>query len=181
MELTLITLPSGKRETVTKDSQPDALLGAWTELLHPAIGIDDIGDVRRGEVPKMSGYRFEAVTLFSGGASLRVLGPPRGLLRRRRDGLLTILYAANPAFAPALWRTLRSPEYDSILPFPPEIDVESPPPVPWCAALTEIGLFDMVANHPDGSRIAGALTRHFARAIPIVLVERSVSALASAR
>ena len=47
--------------------------------------------------------------------------------------------------------------------------------------LTEIGLFDMVARHPDGSRIAGALIRHFARAIPIILVERSASALASVR
>ena len=178
MTLNLITLPSGKRETVTQDSQPDALLWAWTELLHPAIGVEDIGQLRRGEVPKMRGYRFEAVTLFSGGASLRVLGPPRGLWRRR-DGLLTILFAANPAIAPTLWRTLRSPEYDSILPFPLEIDWESPPPVPWCAALTEIGLFDMVANHPDGLRIAGALTRHFARTIPIILVERSASALAS--
>ena len=176
MSLNLITLPAGKRETVTKDSQPAALLSAWDELLHPNIGIGDIGQLRRGEIPKMRGYRFEAVTLFTGGASLRVLGPPRGL-RRRRDGLLTILVAANPVLAPTLWRTLRAPEYDSILPFPLKLDLETPPLIPWCAALTEIALFDIVATRPNGSRMAEVLMRCFARLVPLIIVERSASAL----
>ena len=144
--------------------------------MHPAIGLEDIGELRRAEIPKMPGYRFEAVTLFSGGASLRVLAPPRGL-RRRRDGLLTILVAANPAFAPTLWRTLRAPDYDSILPYPLEVDLENPPPVPWCAALTEITLFDMVATQPNGSRMAEVHVRHFARVIPLILIEHTAPAL----
>ena len=176
MTLNLIILPSRKRETVTRDSQPAALLSEWDGLLHAKIGIGDIGQLRRAEIPEMPGYRFEAVTLFTAGASLRVLAPPRGL-RRRRDGLLTVLVAANPAFAPALCRTLRAPEYDSVLPYPPEIDLETPPPVPWCTAFTEITLFDMVAAQSNGSHMAEVLMRHFARVVPLILVERSASAL----
>ena len=176
LPLNLVILPSEKRETLTKDSQPDAVLWAWEELLHPQLAIGEMGQLRRGEIPKMTGYQFEALTLFTGGASLRVLAPPRGL-RRRRKGLLTILVAANAVFAPALWRTLRAPDYDSILPYSLEIDSEEPPPVPWCAALTEIGFFEMIDTHPNGSGIAAALISHFARVIPLILAERTNKAL----